>query len=234
MTLLEVDHAANIIRQSVNPDANIIFGSLIDESLQGKLKISIFATGIEATGKKILYYPDSEKDNSFSSLKNKINQKADSPESKNDSSNSLNDDTKMSSTVSEMEETQFNLQSESIDEEKPQNIASEASTPPSTVNYKGLEEKKKTGFFSMLSNLMSSDKKELPAEEKAIEKKEKPKKTKTDPNLFLFSDVVEESDKVHPNNDVLEISEISDNSLDSDLIDEMDTPSYLRKGSSQS
>jgi len=86
----------------------------------------------------------------------------------------------------------------------------------------------------MLSNLMSSDKKELPAEEKTIEKKEKPKKTKTDPNLFLFSDVVEESDKSHPNNDVLEISEISDNSLDSDLIDEMDTPSYLRKGSSQS
>ena len=234
MTLLEVDHAANIIRQSVNPDANIIFGSLIDESLQGKLKISIFATGIEATGKKILYYPDSEKDNSFSSLKNKINQKADSPESMNDSPNSLNDDTQMSSTVSEMEETQFNLQSESIDEEKPQNIASEASTPPSSVNYKGLEEKKKTGFFSMLSNLMSSDKKELPAEEKAIEKKEKPKKTKTDPNLFLFSDVVEESDKSHLNNDVLEISEISDNSLDSDLIDEMDTPSYLRKGSSQS
>ena len=60
MTLLEVDHAANIIRQSVNPEANIIFGSLIDETLQGKLKISIFATGIEASGKKILYYPESE------------------------------------------------------------------------------------------------------------------------------------------------------------------------------
>jgi len=45
--------------------------------------------------------------------------------------------------------------------------------------------------------------------------------------------VVEESDRTHVNNDVLEISEISDNSLDSDLIDEMDTPSYLRKGSSQ-
>jgi hypothetical protein len=85
----------------------------------------------------------------------------------------------------------------------------------------------------MLSNLMSSDKKEQPTEEKTIEKKEKPKKVKTDPNLFLFSDVVEESDRTHVNNDVLEISEISDNSLDSDLIDEMDTPSYLRKGSSQ-
>ena len=74
MTLLEVDHAANIIRQSVNPEANIIFGSLIDETLQGKLKISIFATGIEASGKKILYYPDSENDSGFNSIQNKIDE----------------------------------------------------------------------------------------------------------------------------------------------------------------
>ena len=74
MTLLEVDHAANIIRQSVNPEANIIFGSLIDETLQGKLKISIFATGIEASGKKILYYPESENNSGFSSIQNKIDE----------------------------------------------------------------------------------------------------------------------------------------------------------------
>jgi cell division protein FtsZ len=74
MTLLEVDHAANIIRQSVNPEANIIFGSLIDETLQGKLKISIFATGIEASGKKILYYPESENNSGFSSIQNKVDE----------------------------------------------------------------------------------------------------------------------------------------------------------------
>ena len=232
MTLLEVDHAANIIRQSVNPDANIIFGSLIDESLQGKLKISIFATGIEATGKKILYYPDSEKDNSFSSLQKKIDKKKDSHENIG-SNNSSFDDEKISSTSYEIQENQFDLHSEVIEEEKHNSSNREPITSSPTVNYKGLEEKKKTSFFSMLSNLMSSDKKEQPTEEKTIEKKEKPKKVKTDPNLFLFSDVVEESDRTHVNNDVLEISEISDNSLDSDLIDEMDTPSYLRKGSSQ-
>ena len=232
MTLLEVDHAANIIRQSVNPDANIIFGSLIDESLQGKLKISIFATGIEATGKKILYYPDSEKDNSFSSLQKKIYKNKDSHENIG-SNNSSFDDEKISSTSYEIQENQFDLHSEVIEEEKHNSNNREPITSSPTVNYKGLEEKKKTSFFSMLSNLMSSDKKEQPTEEKTIEKKEKPKKVKTDPNLFLFSDVVEESDRTHVNNDVLEISEISDNSLDSDLIDEMDTPSYLRKGSSQ-
>jgi cell division protein FtsZ len=232
MTLLEVDHAANIIRQSVNPDANIIFGSLIDESLQGKLKISIFATGIEATGKKILYYPDSEKDNSFSSLQKKIDKNKDSHENIG-SNNSSFDDEKISSTSYEIQENQFDLHSEVIEEEMPNSNNREPITSTPTVNYKGLEEKKKTSFFSMLSNLMSSDKKEQPTEEKTIEKKEKPKRVKTDPNLFLFGDVVEESDRTHVNNDVLEISEISDNSLDSDLIDEMDTPSYLRKGSSQ-
>ena len=67
MTLLEVDHAANIIRQSVNPDANIIFGSLIDESLQGKLKLVSLQLVLRQLVKNSLL-PDSEKDNSFSSL----------------------------------------------------------------------------------------------------------------------------------------------------------------------
>ena len=73
MTLMEVDHAANIIRQSVNPEANIIFGSLIDESLAGKLKISIFATGIEETGKGILMYPQKDKENNIPSSFKKDN-----------------------------------------------------------------------------------------------------------------------------------------------------------------
>ena len=97
MTLLEVDHAANIIRQSVNPDANIIFGSLIDETLQGKLKISIFATGIEATGKKILYYPESENSSSgFSSIQNRLSsetsQDSNETESISEHKNELNAD----------------------------------------------------------------------------------------------------------------------------------------------
>jgi cell division protein FtsZ len=48
MTLFEVDEAANRIREEVDPDANIIFGSTFDESLSGKMRISVVATGIEA------------------------------------------------------------------------------------------------------------------------------------------------------------------------------------------
>jgi cell division protein FtsZ len=48
MTLFEVDEAANRIRDEVDPEANIIFGSTFDESLNGRMRISVVATGIEA------------------------------------------------------------------------------------------------------------------------------------------------------------------------------------------
>jgi len=50
MTLYEVDEAANRIRDEVDPDANIIFGSTFDEALEGRMRVSIVATGIEAEG----------------------------------------------------------------------------------------------------------------------------------------------------------------------------------------
>jgi cell division protein FtsZ len=48
MTLFEVDEAANRIRDEVDPDANIIFGSTFDESLNGTMRVSVVSTGIEA------------------------------------------------------------------------------------------------------------------------------------------------------------------------------------------
>ena len=47
MTLFEVDEAANRVRDEVDPDANIIFGSTFDEAMQGKMRVSVVATGIE-------------------------------------------------------------------------------------------------------------------------------------------------------------------------------------------
>jgi len=48
MTLFEVDEAANRIREEVDPEANIIFGSTFDDKLEGKMRISVVATGIDA------------------------------------------------------------------------------------------------------------------------------------------------------------------------------------------
>ncbi len=52
MTLFEVDEAANRIRDEVDPDANIIFGSTFDQSLDGKIRISVVATGIETVAQQ--------------------------------------------------------------------------------------------------------------------------------------------------------------------------------------
>ncbi len=234
MTLLEVDHAANIIRQSVNPEANIIFGSLIDETLQGKLKISIFATGIEASGKKILYYPESENNSGFSSIQNKIDGSFsyESPDTKH--FNDISSVVENNQVDPEKEELNLTNESDNSHDNKEELINKNTEN---TVNFENFEEKKKRSFFSMLSNLVTSDKKTIEESAEIPEKKQKTKKIKTDPNLFLFSDVVEEeTEKTKLNNDSDEISEISDISEFSDeneTVEDIDTPSYLRKGSNQ-
>jgi len=48
MRLLEVDEAANHIRELVDEDANIIWGSAFNPELEGKIRVSVVATGIEA------------------------------------------------------------------------------------------------------------------------------------------------------------------------------------------
>ena len=48
MTLHEVDEAANRIREEVDADANIIFGSTFDATMQGRMRVSVVATGISA------------------------------------------------------------------------------------------------------------------------------------------------------------------------------------------
>ncbi|MDX1921504.1 MAG: cell division protein FtsZ [Alphaproteobacteria bacterium] len=47
MTLFEVDEAANRIREEVDPDANIIFGSTFEEKMDGRMRVSVVATGID-------------------------------------------------------------------------------------------------------------------------------------------------------------------------------------------
>ena len=49
LTLFELDEAANRIREEVDPDANIIVGSTLDDSLDGAMRVSVVATGIDAT-----------------------------------------------------------------------------------------------------------------------------------------------------------------------------------------
>ncbi|MDU8943102.1 cell division protein FtsZ [Ovoidimarina sediminis] len=49
LTLFELDEAANRIREEVDPDANIIVGSTLDDAMQGTMRVSVVATGIDAS-----------------------------------------------------------------------------------------------------------------------------------------------------------------------------------------
>ena len=48
MKLMEVDEAASHIKELVDPDANIIWGSAFNNGLEGKIRVSVVATGIES------------------------------------------------------------------------------------------------------------------------------------------------------------------------------------------
>jgi cell division protein FtsZ len=48
LTLFELDEAANRIREEVDPEANIIVGSTLDTGMEGRMRVSVVATGIDA------------------------------------------------------------------------------------------------------------------------------------------------------------------------------------------
>ena len=48
LMLFEVEQAANRVRAEVDPDANIIFGNTILDSMEGRIRVSVVATGIDA------------------------------------------------------------------------------------------------------------------------------------------------------------------------------------------
>lgn len=55
LTLFEVNEAAEIVKQKAHPDANIIFGAVIDENMGDELRITLIATGFEAVSQRKPY-----------------------------------------------------------------------------------------------------------------------------------------------------------------------------------
>ncbi len=53
LTMMEVDEAAKIISQAADPDANIIFGAVIDDSLVDQVKITVIATGFDESKRRL-------------------------------------------------------------------------------------------------------------------------------------------------------------------------------------
>jgi cell division protein FtsZ len=57
LTLMEVSEAAEVIGEMVDPNANIIFGAVIDETMQDEVRITVIATGFDAEA-KTLHLPE--------------------------------------------------------------------------------------------------------------------------------------------------------------------------------
>jgi cell division protein FtsZ len=67
LTLFEVDEAATRIREEVDPDANIILGATFEESLEGVIRVSVVATGIDAEASV-----DASNEQRLAELKNRL------------------------------------------------------------------------------------------------------------------------------------------------------------------
>lgn len=52
MGMYEIDEAAKAITEAADPDANIIFGAIVDEAMSGEIKITVIATGFDLERKK--------------------------------------------------------------------------------------------------------------------------------------------------------------------------------------
>ena len=66
--LLEINEAAELVQKSVDPEANIIFGAVIDENLQDEIVITVIATGFNKWGNV-----DSKAQDIIESMRNNIN-----------------------------------------------------------------------------------------------------------------------------------------------------------------
>ena len=47
--LFEVNEAAEVIKEAADPEANIIFGTVIDDRMRDEVKVTVIATGFDST-----------------------------------------------------------------------------------------------------------------------------------------------------------------------------------------
>ncbi|HCU59230.1 MAG TPA: cell division protein FtsZ [Alphaproteobacteria bacterium] len=138
MTLLEVAEASNIIKDEVDEDANIIFGSSFDSDLKGKIRVSIVVTGIEnKTGSRFKekalgstayidesFSPESKAENNFAITKEEIDDNLErfkaNPENEDEKLEELTEETHEEDTKSELENNALESSSEIETEAEPE------------------------------------------------------------------------------------------------------------------
>ncbi len=204
MTLFEVDEAANRVREEVDPNANIIFGSAFNNNLEGKIRVSVVATGIEDPNnlsyRNISHLDINKPKISIPTLEKKSTQSA------TDTSSALNNTAQAAFNLEEKSLEQYSLIEEKassnellsevkatgnnsfvVNEEKQTNL------PRYTQDQRKEVVKPKVGLFERVMNSMwsgNSDKKEEDTyKNKFSSNLDKSSKENDDDNYIEISDV---------------------------------------------
>ena len=116
LTLFELDEAANRIRAEVDPDANIIVGSTLDDTCEGMMRVSVVATGIDA--REVSQEPPAPR-RSVANAAVAVEQVAETAPAQQTSSNILDDTAEHVSSELEADKTSL-FASQEIEEDVPQ------------------------------------------------------------------------------------------------------------------
>ena len=174
ITLPELDEAANTIKEEVGDDANIIFGSSFDDSLSGKIRVSIVVTGINDGMPLPVKQPKEEEpsliDQSYDDVMfvPTINPKE-------ETISPVSQEINIEDTISDTTETDDNplFMSDSFDSEKPvENIEDSENDQDLMDDFSGLDKSDELPempqasalFSAIMNNKVSDDKEEIDLE----------------------------------------------------------------------
>ena len=165
ITLYEVDEAANRIKQEVDEDANIIYGTTCDERLEGIVRVSLVATGIDVNS---TVSPKPLENISTLTIDNSVYLQK---------SIETNHSQELMSDQTLEEDSKVYSQDLKVDNSKTENFSSSEDSNEKIVNYEGIEnedlinnsmETAKTEVNDHLSETLSTDVENLHAEEQTI------------------------------------------------------------------
>ena len=79
MSLMEVNEASLLIQEAAHEDANIIFGAVVDPTLEGRVKVTVIATGFEIAGSRPVPSPVSQTPVDLQQYTAHLKEKAEAP-----------------------------------------------------------------------------------------------------------------------------------------------------------
>lgn len=241
MTLWEADEAANRIRDDVDADANIIFGSTFDEKLNGRIRVSVVATGI---GDSVVKNTNNTNESNNQRMNNSPRKNEPLPTSQfsagfrqNNQTNKENDYEKRTeknrNTVNNIEKNHEDLKDSETNldnDEKTKNIPFTRSQADEMTKAITLNEEKNEANKVSQENI--DEKKTAPIKKEEIET-ETPSYKKRTPSLFERFTSVGRTRSSQNDSDVRVTKSDDIDSKEKDSDDDLEIPAFLRRESGQ-